>query len=97
MSKHLKVGTVIQVIQITLLNLIDRGEIDSKIIALPVEPKLRIVKANSLSQFRANYLSIQKLIELWFLSYKGPNTIVSKGWENEKVAKSEIARWVTSE
>jgi inorganic pyrophosphatase len=97
MSEHLKAGTVIEVIPIALLNLIDRGEIDSKIIAVPVEPNLRIVKATSLSQLRASYPSIQKLIELWFLSYKGPNTIESRGWEDEKVAKSEIARWVTSE
>lgn len=96
-SEYLKVGTVIQVIPIALLNLIDRGEIDSKIIAVPVEPNLRIVKATSLSQLRARYPSIQKLIELWFLSYKGPNTIESKGWEDEKIATSEIERWVRSE
>lgn len=94
-SESLAAGTVIQVIPIALLNLIDRGQIDSKIIAVPADLNLRIVKATSLGQLRENYPNIQQLIELWFLSYKKPGMIESKGWEDEKIAKGQITRWLT--
>lgn len=97
LSEHLKTGTVIQVLPIALLRLIDNNEIDSKIIAVPVDLDQRIIQASSLSELKSRYPNIQKLIELWFLSYKGPHKIITKGWEDEKMANIEIIKSLIAE
>lgn len=97
LSEHLKTGTVIQVMPIALLRLIDNDEIDSKIIAVPVDSEQRIIQAKSLSELKSRYSNIQKLIELWFLSYKGPYKVKTMGWEDEKMANIEIMKSLIAE
>jgi inorganic pyrophosphatase len=96
LSEHLKTGTIIEVIPIALLRLIDENEVDSKIIAVPVDQNQRILLATSFDELKSRYPNIQKIIELWFLSYKGSNKIKTRGWEDEKLANIVIIKSINN-
>ena len=94
LSQHLAVRAIIEVIPIAVLNLIDNGEVDSKIIAVPFNPTHQVVKATSYSQLHSKYPNVQRLIELWFTSYKGADVMKFNGWGNEVSARAEIEKWL---
>jgi len=94
LSQHSATQTILEVIPIALLNLIDNGEIDSKIIAVPINPNHRVISAASYSQLHSEYPNVQRLIELWFTSYKGSGIVEFNGWGNELSAKAEIEKWL---
>lgn len=94
LSQHLPVGTLVEVIPIAVLHLIDNGEADSKIIAVPFNRIHQVVKATSYSQLHSKYPNIQRLIELWFTSYKGADVMEFIGWGNEVSARAEIEKWL---
>ena len=94
LSQHSATQTILEVVPIALLNLIDNGEIDSKIIAVPIDADLRVISAVSYSQFHSEYPNVQRLIELWFTSYKGSGIVEFNGWGNELSAKAEIEKWL---
>ena len=94
LSQHRATQTILEVIPIALLNLVDNGEMDSKIIAVPVNPTHRVVNADSYSQLHSEYPKVQQLIELWFTSYKGSTIVEFDGWGNELSAKAEIEKWL---
>ena len=94
LSPHSATQTILEVIPIALLNLIDNGEIDSKIIAVPINPNHRVISAASYSQLHLEYPKVQQLIKLWFTSYKGSRIVEFNGWGNELSAKAEIEKWL---
>lgn len=94
LSQHLQVGNIIEVIPIAVLNLIDNGELDSKIIAVPFNPIDQIIKATSSSQLNTEYPNIKPLIKLWFTSYKGGNEVKFDSWGDEIEARAEIEKWL---
>lgn len=93
-SESVPSGSVIEIIPIALLNLIDNGEIDSKIIAIPLNKKDRVISAISFSELNNNYPNIEKLIKLWFTSYKGQGVVKFDGWYDEDLAMAEINKWI---
>lgn len=94
LSQHLAVRTILEVIPIAVLNLIDNGELDSKIIAVPFNRDDQVIKATSYSQLHSEYPNVQRLIKLWFTSYKGADVIEFNGWGNEVSARTEIEKWL---
>lgn len=94
LSQHSATQTILEVIPIALLNLIDNGEIDSKIIAVPINPNHRVISAATYSQLQSEHPNVQRLIELWFTSYKGSGIVEFNGWGNELSAKAEIEKWL---
>ena len=94
LSQHLPVRTIVEVIPIAVLHLIDNGEVDSKIIAVPFNRIHQVVKATSYSQLHSKYPNVQRLIELWFTSYKGADVMEFIGWGNEVSARAEIEKWL---
>lgn len=94
LSQHLPVRTIVEVIPIAVLHLIDNGEVDSKIIAVPFNRVHQVVKATSYSQLHSKYPNVQRLIELWFTSYKGADVMEFIGWGNEVSARAEIEKWL---
>ena len=88
----LETGRVIKVIPIAMLNVIDAGEIDSKIIAIPADPKLQTVVATSLDELREKYPKAEELIITWFLNYDPGDGAEIKGVSNEHIALEEIKR-----
>ena len=90
LSESVGTGTVLEIIPIAMLKLIDNGEIDYKIIAIPADESKQIVKANSFVEFSKNYPIIKEIIELWFLNYNKDDIAKVEGWEDEKRAILEI-------
>ena len=90
LSESVETGTVLEIIPIAMLKLIDNGEIDYKIIAIPADESKQILKATSFVEFSKNYPIIKEIIELWFLNYNKDDIAKVEGWEDEKRAILEI-------
>jgi inorganic pyrophosphatase len=71
-------GSVQPVRIVALLKLLDDGERDDKLIAVPLAGPLSDVR--DLEDLLARYPGITAIIETWFLHYKGPGRIESGGW-----------------
>ena len=97
LSETLKTGTLLDIIPIGILVLEDSGENDSKIIAIPVNEDIQIIKSTSYDELSNNYPAIKNIIELWFLNYKEVNVIEFIKWEDEIAAKTEINKWLLVE
>lgn len=90
LSESISTGSVIEVTPIAMLKLIDDGQIDYKVIAIPLDDDKQIIKATSFVELSENYPDIMKIIELWFLNYNKDDIVKIDGWEDEIVAVKEI-------
>ncbi len=90
-------GTLLAIRPIGVLNLIDDGEIDTKIIAIPVDSSLQIIQVDGFEDFLIKYNAGMRIIETWFLNYKGLGRTKLKGWENEQHALMQIKKWQVGE
>lgn len=90
LSESLKTGTIEEVIPIAMLKLIDKGELDYKIIAVPFDKSKRIVNAVTYIDLKKNYPAIIEIIEMWFLNYNKKDQAFVEGWGNEKDALKAI-------
>lgn len=77
-------GTVVPVRIIGVLHLLDRGERDDKLIALPLDDP--VMQAESLKKLDKQYPGVLSIIETWFVRYKGPGKMESGGYGNVKEA-----------
>lgn len=68
-AETLKTGTVISVEPIAMLKLIDDGEEDFKILAVPADDRLNVLKIKDLTDEPQKGQAIKEIIEKWFLSY----------------------------
>jgi inorganic pyrophosphatase len=71
-------GSVVPARVIAMLRLVDRGERDDKIVAVPVSGPLS--DARDLATLEARYPGVRQIVETWFTNYKGPGVAVSNGW-----------------
>lgn len=94
LAEQMETGTAVEVIPIAALELLDGGEIDTKIIAVPVDSSLRIIQATDFEDFLIEYNMAQTIIKDWFLNYKGLGKVDLVGWKDEKQAMSLIKKWV---
>lgn len=92
-ASQMSTGTAIEVIPIAALDLRDGGEVDTKIIAVPVDSSLRIIQATNFEDFLIEYNMAQTIIKDWFLNYKGLGKVDLVGWKDEKQAMSLIKQW----
>jgi len=88
-------GTLMAIRPIAVLNLMDDNEIDTKIIAIPADTSLQIVKVKNFEDFLIQYNGAMRIIETWFTNYKGLGRTQLKNWENEHHALMEIKKWST--
>ncbi|MCP9235800.1 inorganic diphosphatase [Lewinella sp. JB7] len=88
-------GTKLRVHPIGTLMLRDRGEIDTKIIAVPADTSARVYRADNFLDFSLGNDAAKRIIETWFLNYKGPNATELLRWEDEAYAWREVRRWRT--
>jgi len=86
-------GTVLEVIPIGLLMLEDGGEADNKVLAIPVDPALRIIRADNWHDFQQQYSTIRHILELYFMYYDGLGVMKVMGWADERAAIEEIKKW----
>lgn len=93
LAESVPVSTVMEIIPIANLALMDEGEIDNKIIAIPADPALQIIKATTLSELESKYPAAKNMIEDWFLNYDGPGVMKLEEWQNETQAMGDIEKW----
>ncbi len=92
-AESLPTGTILEIIPIAALMMMDGGEIDTKIIGIPVDSTRRIIQATDFEHFLIDYNMAQNIIQDWFLNYKGLGKVEMKGWFDEKYAMEEIKKW----
>ncbi len=78
-------GSVIKSKVIGVLQLLDRGEQDDKLIAVLEDTPF--YEVNSLEELDANFNGVSEIVKLWFANYKGPGKMEPKGFADEKVAR----------
>ena len=90
-------GTVLSVQPIATLLLRDRGEIDTKIIAVPADSSQQVYRASNFLDFSLGNDAAKRIIETWFLNYKGLGVVQLLRWEDEAYAWREVDKWETAE
>ena len=88
-----KIGTVLAVQPIGALLLLDNGEIDTKLIAIPSEPAKQVISPKSFQDFIIQHDAVRMIIENWFLNYKGQGKMELIGWRDDTFALREIEKW----
>lgn len=88
-------GSVLKAKPIGTLILKDGGELDTKIIAIPVDESERTLKADNFLTLMLDHDPAKRIIEEWFLNYKGKGQMELIRWEDENYALQEIKRWGT--
>ncbi|MEM1357042.1 MAG: inorganic diphosphatase, partial [Bacteroidota bacterium] len=86
-------GTKIATQPIAALLLRDRGEIDTKIIAVPVDSTLRVFDVENFLEFSLEQNAALRIVENWFLHYKGAKAMELQRWEDEAYAWREVRKW----
>ena len=97
LSEALPTGTLVEAIPIAALELLDEGERDTKIIAVPVDTSLQIIDATDYRTFSIQYDGAKHIVENWFLYYDGLGTNVFEAWQNETYAYKIIEYWETQQ
>ncbi len=92
-AESMSSGSAVEVIPIAALELLDGGKVDTKLIAVPVDSTLRVIKATNFEDFMIEYNIAQTIIKDWFLNYKGLGKVELVGWKDDKFAMSEIKKW----
>jgi inorganic pyrophosphatase len=82
-------GSVVKASPIGVLKLLDGGEQDDKIIA--VLPDSPLGGVSSLEQLQREFKGITDILEIWFLNYKGPGKMESKGFAGAAEARDIIS------
>ena len=85
-SESVQQGTKIKIQPVAILKLLDQGEEDHKIIAIPKTSNLTFIK-DSVPE------SVKQIISSWFCNYKGSNKIKFQSWGNRSSAIEEIEKW----
>jgi inorganic pyrophosphatase len=78
-------GTVMPVKLIGVLKLLDNGEQDDKLLAVPAVGPLSQVK--NLKELDASHPGVTQIIETWFTNYKGPGKMKSLGFADPESAQ----------
>lgn len=86
-------GSVMQALPIGVLLLKDKGELDSKIIAVPLDPSQRTMEIDDFQDLLIEYDAAKRIIEAWFLNYKGFGVMELIRWQDEEYAWNEIEKW----
>ncbi len=93
MSSAVPEGTVMEVEPIGMLELIDGGELDTKLIAVPIDPAYKVMDVENFQDFLLRYDGARRIVETWFLQYKGVGKTELKAWKDEIAALEEIEKW----
>ena len=92
LSENVETGTIIEIEPIAVLKLLDKEEIDYKIIAIPANKATQIIKVDLGDNFLIDYPAVKTMIELWFLNYNKEDVSIIEGWGNREEAIYEIEK-----
>lgn len=85
----LKRGEIVQVKPIGLINMIDNGEHDSKLLAVPISGG-PFVGLTTLEELKTAYPGVLEIITLWLTNYKGPNKVSIDSTTNKTTAHAFV-------
>jgi inorganic pyrophosphatase len=83
-------GTVVRARVIGVLELLDGGEQDDKLLA--VLDGTALAECADLADLRARFPGVTTILETWFENYKGPGEIVSNGFADRARAEQILAQ-----
>lgn len=86
----LRTGTILEVEPIGVIELLDAGERDDKLIAIPVDPALRTISVSDISELP---LSAREILVLWLLNYDPKDGSQLVGIKGKKAALAMVERW----
>lgn len=92
-GESIPTGKTVSTKPIGALVLLDKGEIDTKIIAIPADSTLQVINPKNYEDFFIRYNAAHHIIQEWFLSYKGLGVVQLDSWQNEQYALREIEKW----
>ena len=81
-------GSVVEAKVLGILKLLDNGEKDDKILAVPKESPLYGV--DSIRELDIKFPGVTTIVETWFLNYKGPKEMESQGFAEVTEAMNAI-------
>ena len=81
-------GSVVPARPIGVLRLLDDGERDDKVLAVPLSGPLSGV--HDLAELEADYPGAAEIVALWFTSYKGPGRLESTGFAEAEEALATV-------
>jgi inorganic pyrophosphatase len=87
-------GTVLEVEPIGIIELLDAGERDDKLIALPIDPALRLVEAQDITELPQ---AARDILVTWLLNYDpedGAELVAVKGKAD---ALATVRRWAVND
>jgi inorganic pyrophosphatase len=87
-SETVAQGDIIEIEPIATLMLLDRGEEDHKIIAIPANNDLKLLKGDTLS------IASKTIIKTWFSNYKGAGKMEFLSWRGKDSTLIEINKWI---
>lgn len=91
-SESQPTGTLMPVIPIAGLLLLDEGERDIKIIAIPADSTLQTITPLNYQDFMIQYDAARRMIEDWFLNYDGYGTNRLEAWKDEAFGLGEVKK-----
>lgn len=91
LAESLPQGTIIEITPIATLKLLDGGEEDHKVIAVPLDPKLKLMGINSFTDLSE---PTKEIIQCWFSNYKGVGKMEFQEWVGTEETLAEIQKWV---
>jgi len=92
LSATIPSGEIVEIIPIGMIKLIDAGEEDYKVIAIPADKSRRTISAENYKDFVKIYKSAKEILESWFINYDPADETEIKGWADERETKKEILR-----
>jgi len=84
-------GTVIEVEAIGVIELVDAGERDDKLIAVPLDPALRNIDAHDMNELPA---AVMQIIQAWLLNYDPVDQAALVGVKGREEALAVVRRWL---
>lgn len=77
-------GSIVRVKLIGVLKLLDGGEQDDKLIAVMKDTPM--YDLDSIQDLDSKYIGVSRIIETWFVNYKGPGMLSSEGFSEKSEA-----------
>ncbi len=87
-------GAVVEARIIGVLNLLDGGEQDDKLVA--VMDDTAFAQVTTIAELRRSHPGVTDIVETWFTSYKGPGEMTSSGYGEAAAADVILTRAVNT-
>ncbi|MEM9986241.1 MAG: inorganic diphosphatase, partial [Bacteroidota bacterium] len=92
LAESLPSAVSIEVLPLAIIHLLDRGEVDDKIIAIPRSAERRVIQDSTYLGLQTNYPAVLQILELWLGSYDPQDSTQIMGWGDEEEAWSVIRK-----